>query len=127
MITPYNIPNSLKGVNGFGRQFSNIKFSVDLVALTEVALVVPNTMSMGTTGSTLNKFLAIIKPLSGTNVWMSVDAVAEVPISNVFVQTTSELIGINGMGLICDAGDSLSFISETASSLSVVFYGIQLT
>ena len=57
--TPYNVDKNYAGVSGFGRNWSNTKYSGLLAANTVASITVPATSAVGYAGATINKYYAI--------------------------------------------------------------------
>lgn len=121
MTTIYNIDNFVKGVNGFGLPFCQEIFSVTLAIGTQADVDVPESTGLGLPGGTVNnKFLAVFS-YSEQNVWVAVNANADVPLHNHFDPAVSELCP---SAKYCFAGDSINVISSGTPSMSVAFYAL---
>ena len=128
-ITQYKIQKDVAGYNGYGLQFSNIKFSATLASATDTTLTVPIIGSMGAALDTVNKYLAIVSIYNATGegeVWCANNATAAVPAGSSFAATTSDMIVQNkDYAREVKAGDILHFLSPVAETdVSVIFYAL---
>ena len=126
MTTQYKLQKDVAGYNGFGLQFSDLKFSASLAITTDTTLAVPLSGSIGAPLDTINKFLAIVQVEANLSVWSALNAVAAVPAGTTFAATTSELIiGGEYYAREVKAGDVMHFLAPTAGTdISVVFYAL---
>ncbi len=128
-IIQYKIQKDVAGYNGYGLQFTNVKFSATLSANTSTALTVPLIGSLGAALDTVNKFLAIVEIYNATGegeVWCANNATAAVPAGSSFAATNSDLIIQNkDYAREVKAGDVLHFLSPVAATdVSVMFYAL---
>ena len=126
MTTQYKLQKDVAGYNGFGLQFSDLKYSATLAANTEATLTVPSKGSMGAALDTVNKFIAVIQVKANISVWLAMNATAAVPAGATFALTTSDLIiGGEYYGVEVKAGEVMHFITPTASTeVMVKFYAL---
>lgn len=130
MTVPYRTIQETKSHNDFGQQYSDQIYNATLVAATDTTLTVPGGGIMGAItsfgGSTnKNKVLAVIRTTG--DVWVAVNAVADVPAGGTFAQDTSELVTNNvEKAYLVNVGDVLHFFAKTATtpSVSVAFYAM---
>jgi hypothetical protein len=130
MTTPYRTIQETKSHNDFGQQFSDQIYNATLVAATDTTLTVPGGGIMGAITSfggtnNKNKVLAVIRTTG--DVWVAVNAVADVPAAGTFAQDTSELVTSSvEKGILVNVGDVLHFFAKTATtpSVSVAFYAM---
>lgn len=123
MTTQYRVDPIVKGLNGFGINFSDTIYTATLTAATDTSIAVPKTAAMGTPcAATNNKFLAVFSYSSGSNVYVALNGTAAVPAGASFAASTSEL---NPTAKIVQAGDVIHMISAATPSISVAFYAIQ--
>src|SRR3954463_4565317 len=92
MTTQYKLQKDVAGYNGFGLQFSDLKYSASLAITTDTTLAVPLKGAMGAPLDTVNKWLAVIQVEANLSVWAAVNATAAVPGGATFAATTSDLI-----------------------------------
>lgn len=113
----------INGYNGFGLQFSSIKYSATLAQNTDTSLTVPTGASMGgVTSNTIPQWLAIFSYEPSTATWIALNQTAASPAGASFASTTSEL---NPVARVVQAGDVLHFFSTgTATDVGVVFYSL---
>ncbi len=126
MTTQYKLQKDVAGYNGFGLQFSDLKFSASLGASDDTELAVPLKGSMGAALDTVNKWLAVIQVEANLSVWFAVNATASVPASAEFAATNSDLIiGGEYYGVEVKAGDVMHFFAATAGTdILVKFYAL---
>lgn len=126
MTTQYKLQKDVAGYNGFGLQFSDLKFSASLAITTDTTLAVPLKGSMGAALDTVNKWLAIIQVEANLSVWFALNAVAAVPGGTSFAATTSDLIiGSEYYGVEVKAGDVMHFFAPVAGTdILVKFYAL---
>lgn len=126
MTTQYKLQKDVAGYNGFGLQFSDLKYSASLAITTDTTLTVPLKGSMGAALDTVNKWIAIIKVEANLSVWIALNATAAVPAGSTFALTTSDLIiGGQDYGVECKAGDVMHFLAPVAGTDIVVnFYAL---
>ena len=118
MVTPYL---SQQPVDDFGLRFSDLKYSANLPATTDVVLVVPGNAQ---------RYKAVMKSFPVlADVWVAINKsliiAAELPVGATLIPTNSELL--SGMQFCREvvAGDVLHFITPNAGTpLSVVFYAL---
>jgi hypothetical protein len=124
MTIPYNINDYIKGVNGFGNNFCDIKYSAKLAAATEQTIAVPGTSPMGSmTPGGANGFIAVITS-DTAGVFVCKNATAALPVGGTFASTTSSLLPTGQpYARIVSYGDVLHFIATNANSnISIEFY-----
>ncbi len=126
MTTQYKLQKDVAGYNGFGLQFSDLKYSASLAITTDTTLVVPLKGSMGAALNTVNKWLAIIQVEANLSVWFALNATAAVPAGTTFALTTSDLIiGSEYYGVEVKAGDTMHFFAPVAGTdILVKFYAL---
>jgi hypothetical protein len=126
MTTQYKLQKDVAGYNGFGLQFSDLKFTASLSANADTTLAVPLSGSIGAPLDTINKFLAIVQVEANLSVWSALNAIAAVPAGATFAASTSELIiGGEYYAREVKAGDVMHFLAPTAGTdISVVFYAL---
>lgn len=126
MTTQYKLQKDVAGYNGFGLQFSDLKFSASLAITTDTTLSVPLKGSMGAALDTVNKWLAVIQVEANLSVWFALNATAAVPAGASFAATTSDLIiGSEYYGVEVKAGDVMHFLAPTAGTdILVKFYAL---
>lgn len=125
-VTQYKIQKDVAGYNGFGLQFSNLKYSASLAITTDTTLTVPSSGAMGAPLNQVNKFLAVINVEANLSVWCALNATAAVPAGSTFAATTSDLI-IGGQDYAREvkAGDVLHFFAPVAGTdVSVILYAL---
>jgi len=126
MTTQYKIQKDVAGYNGFGLQFSDLKFSASLAVTTDTTLAVPLKGAMGAPLNQVNKFLAVITVEANLSVWCALNTTAAVPAGASFAATDSDLI-IGGQDYAREvrAGDTLHFLAPTAGTdICVMFYAL---
>lgn len=104
-------------VDDFGQGFADLKYSAAVAATTDTTLTIPGGAP---------RFKALMKCGTDAEVWVAVNAVADVPAGGTFALDTSELIPINGE--LCrevKAGDVLHFYSTAGGAVSVVLYALE--
>ena len=126
MTTQYKLQKDVAGYNGFGLQFSDLKFSASLALTTDTTLAVPLKGSMGAALDTVNKWLAVIQVEANLSVWFALNATAAVPAGASFAATTSDLIiGSEYYGVEVKAGDVMHFLAPVAGTdILVKFYAL---
>ena len=126
MAIMYKLQKDVAGFNGFGLQFSTLKYSASLAVTTDTTLTVPSVGALGAALNEVNKFLAVIQVEANLSVWCALNATAAVPAGSTFAATTSELIiGGEYYAREVKAADVLHFIAPTAGTdISVVFYAL---
>lgn len=129
MTTQYKIQKDVAGYNGYGLQFSDIKYSATLAITTDTSLAVPLTGSLGAALNSVNKFLAIVSVYNATGegeVWCALNTAATVPAGASFAATASDMIVQNkDYARWVKAGDVLHFLSPVAgTNVSVMFYAM---
>ena len=130
MTVQFRTQQEVKGINDFGQQFSDQIYNATLVAATDTTLTVPGGGLMGniTSGDgtrTRNKMMAVIR-VTG-NVWVAVNAVADVPAGGTFAKDTSELVtNVLDKAYLVNVGDVLHFFAPagTTPGVSVAFYAM---
>lgn len=123
MPTPFSMTRDINGYNGFGLAFSVDKYSVTFAVSTDTTVTVPTAGPMGTGRRTEDpQYLAVFSVSAGSEVWVALNEVAEVPVGMTFAATTSEL---NPAARLVNAGDVIHMITDDASaSAGVTFYGL---
>jgi hypothetical protein len=126
MTTQYKLQKDVAGYNGFGLQFSDLKYSASLSASTDTTVTVPSSGSIGAPLNQVNKFLAIIQVESDLSVWLAINATAAVPVGSTFALTTSDLIiGGEYYAVEVKAADVMHFFAPTAGTdILVKFYAL---
>lgn len=126
MTTQYKLQKDVAGYNGFGLQFSDLKYSASLAITTDTTLAVPLKGSMGAALDTVNKWLAVIQVEANLSVWFALNATAAVPAGSSFALTTSDLIiGSEYYGVEVKAGDVMHFLAPVAGTdILVKFYAL---
>ncbi len=126
MTTQYKLQKDVAGYNGFGLQFSDLKFSASLAITTDTTVAVPLKGSMGAALDTVNKWLAVIQVEANLSVWFALNATAAVPAGSTFAATTSDLIiGSQYYGVEVKAGDVMHFFAPVAGTdILVKFYAL---
>ena len=126
MATQYKLQKDVAGYNGFGLQFSDLKFSASLAITTDTTLAVPLKGSMGAALDTINKFLAVITVEANLSVWCALNTAAAVPAGSTFAATASDLIvGTQDYAREVKAGDTLHFFAPVAGTdICVMFYAL---
>ncbi len=126
MTTQYKLQKDVAGYNGFGLQFSDLKFSASLAITTDTTLAVPLKGSMGAALDTVNKWLAVIQVEANLSVWLALNATAAAPAGSSFAATTSDLIiGSEYYGVEVKAGDVMHFFAPVAGTdILVKFYAL---
>lgn len=122
--------DEVKGVNDFGQQYSTQIYNATLAAATNTTLTVPGGGIMGGISSyggsnNTNKVYAVIRTTG--NVWVAVNATADVPAGSTFAQDTSELVtNVLDKCYLVKVGDVLNFFAPTATTpgISVAFYSL---
>jgi len=130
MTTQFRTIQESKSYNDFGQQFSDQIYNATLVAATDTTLTVPGGGLMGNMTSeassiSKNKVIAVIRTTG--DVWVALNAVADVPNGGTFAQDTSELVtNASDKGYLVKVGDVLHFFAKTATtpSVSVAFYAL---
>ena len=130
MTTLFRTQQEVKAINDFGQQFSSQIYNATLVAATNTTLTVPGGGTMGAISSyggsnNKNKVMAVIRTTG--DVWVAVNATADVPAGGTFAQDTSELVtNVEGKGYLVNVGDVLNFFAKTGTtpSVSVAFYAM---
>ena len=130
MTTQFRTQQETKGINDFGQQYSSQIYNATLAAATATALTVPGGGVMGGISSfggtaNKNKVRGVIRTTG--DVWVAVNATADVPAGTSFAQDTSELVtNTEGKTYDLNVGDVLSFFSKvgTTPSVSVAFYAL---
>lgn len=124
MATLYNIPSTIKGVNGFGSPFCDTIRTATLAAGTATALTIPGkaAIGMGSATSSKNTFLAVFSYAPGAKVWVANNETAAIPAGAAFAASTSEL---NPPAKLVRAGDVLSFICTAGADVSVAINSTQ--
>lgn len=130
MTTTFRTIQETKGYNDFGQQYSDQIYNATLVAATDTTLTVPGGGIMGgiTSGSASNnrnKMMAVIRTTG--NVWVAVNAVADVPAAGTFAKDTSELVtNTSEKAYLVNVGDVIHFFAPTATTpgVSVAFYAM---
>jgi len=118
----YNINTIIQGVNGFGRKFPPIIFSVTLAGATEKHFTVPSSSAIGNINSSNTpKFLAIFSYAPTVEFWVSVNATAAVPTGATWASDTAELLP---SAYVVSAGDTISAISAAGGDISCSLYAI---
>lgn len=110
MLSPYL---SQQPIDDFGLGFS-LMFSSIMVASTDSPLTIPGNAP---------RYKALIK--SSGEVWVSLNAVAQLPIAGPFLQKNSEMV--NAGYVVCReivAGDVIHFISSGTPDVNVVLYAL---
>jgi hypothetical protein len=113
MDKPYSAQNP---IDDFGQVFSDLKYSATVAATTDTTLTVPGSAP---------RYKAVIRAGADDEVWIALNAVADVPAGGTFAADTSELIPINGT--LCrevKKSDVLHFYSTAGGNVSVVFYAL---
>jgi hypothetical protein len=120
----YKLQKDVAGYNGFGLQFSDLKYSATLTASTDTIIAVPLSGSIGAPLNTINRWIALIQVTANNAVWVANNAVAAAPAGNSFASTTSDLIiGSEYFAREVQAGDVLHFFTTaTGAIVSVIFY-----
>lgn len=126
MTIQYKLQKDVAGYNGFGLQFSDLKYTASLAITTDTILTVPSKGSMGAPLDTVNKFIAIIQVEAALSVWFALNATAAVPAGATFALSTSDLIiGGEYYGVEVKAGDVMHFLAPTAGTdICVKFYAL---
>jgi hypothetical protein len=126
MTVQYKLQHDIAGYNGYGLQFSDLKYSVTLTASTNTTQAVPLSGAIGAPLNTINKYLAVINVTSGDVVWCANNATAAIPAGDTFAATTSDMInGGEYYAREVKAGDVLHFITAaTGASVSILFYAL---
>jgi len=128
MTQQFRVQQETKGINDFGQIFSDQIYSATLTAATNTQLTVPGGGIMGVMSSAnggINKVYAVIRTTG--DVWVAVNATADVPAGATFVKDTSELVtNTEGKCYFVKVGDVLNFFSKTGTtpSVSVSFYAL---
>jgi len=130
MTVPYRTIQETKAHNDFAQQYSDQIYNATLAAATDTTLTVPGGGIMGaiTSGSASNnknKVMAVIR-VTG-NVWVAVNAVADVPAGGSFAKDTSELVtNTLDKAYLVNVGDVLHFFAPTGTTpgVSVAFYAM---
>lgn len=118
----YNINECVQGVNGFGAQFADIRYSSTLGAGTEATVTVPGISAMGAANATKTntKFLAVFSYHAARNVWVALNATAAVPAGATLAANVSEL---NPPAKVVTSGDVIHVICATANTdIGIAFY-----
>ncbi len=126
MTIIYKLQKDVAGYNGWGLQFTDLKYSASLAITTDTTLVVPSSGALGAPLNQVNRFLAVINVEANLSVWCALNATAAVPGGTTFAATTSDLI-IGGQYYAREvkAADVLHFIAPTAGTdISVLFYAL---
>lgn len=126
MTTQYKLQKDVAGYNGFGLQFSDLKYSATLAATTDESLAVPLKGSIGTPLDIINKWLAVIQVKANAEVWFALNTAATVPAGGTFALTASDLIiGSQYYGVEVKAGDVMHFLAPVAATdILVKFYAL---
>jgi hypothetical protein len=126
MTTQYKLQKDVAGYNGFGLQFSDLKYTASLAITTDTTLNVPLSGSIGAPLDTKNKFLAIVQVEANLSVWFALNAVAAVPAGATFALSSSDLIiGGEYYAVEVKAGDVMHFLAPTAGTdICVKFYAL---
>lgn len=126
MAIQYKLQKDVAGYNGWGLQFTDLKYNASLAITTDTTLTVPSIGTLGAPLNQVNRFLAVINVEANLSVWCAVNATAAVPVGSTFAATTSDLI-IGGQFYAREvkAADVLHFIAPTAGTdISVLFYAL---
>ncbi len=126
MTTQYKLQKDVAGYNGFGLQFSDLKYSASLALTTDTTLTVPTSAAMGVPLNSINRWIALINVEANASVWCALNETAAVPAGTSFAITTSDLIiGSEYYAREVQAGDVLHFIAPVAGTdISVAFYAL---
>lgn len=126
MSIQYKLQKDVAGYNGWGLQFTDLKYSASLAITTDTTLTVPLKAAMGAPLDQVNKFLAVITVEANLSVWCALNATAAVPAGSTFAATTSDLIvGTQYYAREVKAGDVLHFLAPVAGTdISVLFYAL---
>lgn len=130
MTTLFRSQQEVKAINDFGQQPSSQIYNATLAAATDTTLTVPGGGAMGAISSfggtsNKNKVRAVIRTTG--DVWVAVNAVADVPAGSSFAQDTSELVtNVLDKAYDLNVGDVLHFFAKagTTPSVSVAFYAL---
>jgi hypothetical protein len=123
MATKWNMTRDINGYNGFGMQFSDLKYSCSLTTSSDTTLTVPSSMGMGGNGfSSSSNWLAVFEYTQGADVFVALNAVAQVPAGDTFALTTSDQ---NPVARQVKGGDVLHFFTAgTGVNVTVLFYAL---
>jgi hypothetical protein len=114
MATPYIAQQT---VTDYGLRFASLFYSAKLAITTDTSLTIPGAAP---------RYKAIIRCVTGGEVWVALNATAAATAGTTFAATTSEMI--NGSIEICrevNAGDVVHFFSTTATTdVSVILYAL---
>ena len=126
MTTQYKLQKDVAGYNGFGLQFSDLKFSASLAITTDTTLAVPLRGSMGAALNEINKWLAVVAVEANASVWCALNTAAAVPVGATFAATGSDLIlGTEYYAREVKAGDVMHFLAPVAGTdICVMFYAL---
>ena len=117
----YSFDGKIQGNDDFGLQEPLLKRSALLAATTEATLTIPDSQSPNFRGS--DAFLAVIKYGAGSDVFVSVNGQAEVPIAPVGAALNATTSQLNPPALKVKSGDVMSFITRDANTdLTVTLY-----
>lgn len=116
LVTPYL---GLQTNTDFSLNFSNLKFSANILASTNTTLTIP---------SYSPRYMAVIKVEQNGIVWVAKNATAAAPAGSSFVSTSSELVtDAKSLCRELKAGDILNFFSIQEAQISVVLYSLAST
>lgn len=118
-----------QSINDFAQFSSPEKFSAKLASSTDTSLTVPGTGIDGNIQSSKKpQMLAIVRVVSGAEVYMAVNTAAAAPSGASFASTDSELVsGDDAFGRVVIVGDVLHFLTPgTDIPITVVFYAIPM-
>ena len=93
MPTKFSITRDINGYNGFGLKPSDTNVNTTLTANTDTTYTIPGNTAIGgcNVATTQNPtMLAIFYYTPGTEVWVAVNATANVPAGATFAATSSE-------------------------------------
>lgn len=119
MTTQYNFIRDINGYNGYALIPSDQIWSVKLTASTATPLVVP---------SDATQYVIYVSTDAPNAVWISTNGVATIPTSNDFSKENSFIVNsiLNPIpAFAVNGGITLSFISSSATLLSVMFFKVR--
>lgn len=120
MTVPYNVREQVKGVNGYGLEFSDNIQNVTLAANTDTSYTVTGAAAMGVPGNTTDKFCLVFSYGTDAEVWVRLNAAAAAPGGGAFA-AGSEL---NPKSRIVSAGDVVHFLCVAGCNMSVSLYAV---
>ena len=122
-LAAYNVPDVLQGVNSYGLQMAEIKFSTTLAANTEATVTVPSGAPTGIAeSSNTHRVVAVMSYEAASNIWVAVNETAAKPVGATLAAVTSML---NPPALLVNAGDVIHIISADAGKdVGIAFYSV---